>query len=158
MEANPSIGGILRNKNLPLPTAKRYHIMKYSKWLGVAAAVVIIIACYMPWVYIPSVKLEIGGMYASGKQNFGRPGLMNCVLSAVGIVMFLLPFIWAKRTNIFIGAFNIAWSARNYILLSKCYGGDCPELKPGLYVLLAASIIMLLAAFVPDIKMKAVDS
>jgi len=128
--------------------------MKYSKWLGVIAALVLIAACYRPWVYIPSVKLEIGGMFATGKQNFGRPGLMNCVLSAAAIIMFLLPFIWAKRTNIFIVAFNIAWAARNYILLSKCYGGDCPELKPALYVSLAASLVMLVAAFVPDVKMK----
>ncbi|HEY4148963.1 MAG TPA: hypothetical protein VGM41_08540 [Chitinophagaceae bacterium] len=126
--------------------------MKYSKWLGLLAAAVIIAICYTPWVYIPSVKLEIGGMYATGPQNFGRPGLMNCILSVGAAIMFLLPFVWAKRTNLFIVACNIAWSARNYLLLSRCYAGDCPELKTGLYVLLAASLLMTVAAFMPDVK------
>ena len=129
--------------------------MKYSKWIGLLAALAVIAVCYMPWVYIPAVQLEIGGMYATGKQNFGRPGLMNCILSVAAIVMFFLPYIWAKRSNIFIVAFNIAWCIRNYIVLTNCYGGDCPVVKTGLYLLLVASILMMVAAFVPDIKVKA---
>jgi len=128
--------------------------MKYSKWLGVLSAIAIIVICYIPWVYVPEAQLEIGGMYASAKHNFGRPGLMNCILSAGAIIMFLLPFIWAKRTNIFFAAFNIAWAVRNYLLLSRCYGGECPVKKAGLYLLLAASAIMLIAAFTPDITIK----
>lgn len=128
--------------------------MKYSKWVGLLAAIAVIVVCYMPWVYVPQVGLEIGGMYASGPQNFGRPGLMNCLLSVVAIILFLAPFIWAKRTNIFIVAFNIAWAVRNYILLSRCYGGECPVKKTGLYLLLVASLLMMAAAFVPDITIK----
>jgi len=128
--------------------------MKYSKWVGLLAAIAIIAVCYLPWVYVPQVNLEIGGMYASGPQNFGRPGLMNCILSVVAIILFLAPFIWAKRTNIFVVAFNIAWAVRNYLLLSRCYGGECPEKKTGLYLLLLASLVMMAAAFVPDIAIK----
>ena len=126
--------------------------MKYSKWVGLAAAISVIIACYMPWVFVTTVQLEIGGMRASGHHNFGRPGLMNIVMSAGAIAMFLLPFIWAKRLNIFFVAFNIAWTVRNFILLSRCYGGECPLKQTGLYILLAASVIMVLAAFTADIK------
>ena len=125
--------------------------MKYSKWIGILAAAVVILSCYLPWIVVPSAHLEIAGMYASGKQNFGRPGLMNLLVTAVAIVMFLIPFIWAKRTNIFVCALNIAWSLRNYILLGKCYIGDCPILKPGIYLLLAASAVMLLMSFLPQI-------
>jgi hypothetical protein len=128
--------------------------MKYSKWIGLVAAVVVIVVCYMPWIYVPSAQLEIGGMYASGKQNFGRPGLMNMVMAIGAALMFLLPFIWAKRTNIFFCGFNIAWTIRNYILLSKCYGGDCPVKKTGLYILIIASVIMLLVSFFSDIEVK----
>ena len=127
---------------------------KYSKWVGLLAAVAVIAVCYQPWIYVPRVSLEIGGMYATGKQNFGRPGLMNCILAVVSIIMFLLPFIWAKRTNIFIVAFNIAWAVRNYILLTKCYGGECPEVKIGIYLLLLASGLMLVMAFIPDVVIK----
>jgi hypothetical protein len=128
--------------------------MKYSKWIGILAAVTIILICYQPWIYVGSANLEIGGMHASGKHNFGRPGLMNIIMTTGALVMFFLPFIWAKRLNIFFVAFNIAWSIRNYILLTRCYGGDCPQKKAGLYILIIASLVMLIAAFVPDISVE----
>ena len=132
--------------------------MKYSKWIGLLSAAVIIAVCYVPWIYVPSVKLEIGGMHASGPQSFGRPGLMNIIMTVGAALMFLLPFIWAKRTNLFFCAFNIAWSIRNYILLTKCYGGECPEIKAALYILLAASLAMLVMSMIPDVKLKEVNS
>lgn len=128
--------------------------MKHSKWVGIAAAIVIVVVCYQPWIYVPSAQLEIGGMHASGPQNYGRPGLMNIIMTTGAFCMFLLPFIWAKRLNIFFVAFNIAWCIRNYILLTRCYIGDCPQKKAALYILIAASTVMLVAAFLPDISVE----
>jgi len=128
--------------------------MKYSKWIGILAAIGTVVICYQPWIYVSSAQLEIGGMLSSGKHFYGRPGLMNIIISSCAFIMFLLPFIWAKRLNIFFVAFNIAWSIRNYILLTRCYGGDCPQKKAGLYLLIIASIIMMFAAFVPDISVE----
>jgi hypothetical protein len=128
--------------------------MKYSSWIGLLAVITVIIVCYTAWVYMPSVQLEIGGLYANGKQNFGKPGIVNMVCSIGAGVLFMLPQIWAKRTNIFFCGFNIAWAIRNYILLTRCYMGDCPEKKAGLYILVIASAIMLLMALMPDVKIK----
>jgi len=128
--------------------------MKYSKWIGLLSAAVIIVTCFTAWIYVPSVQLKVGGVFASGKQNFGKPGLVNIFCSLGAIIWFLLSRIWAKRTNIFFCGFNMAWTIRNYILLTRCYGGDCPEKEVGLYVLLAASALMLLMAFVPDVSVK----
>jgi hypothetical protein len=128
--------------------------MKYSKWIGLLSALAVIAACYATWIYVPSVHLKIGGIFSDGRQNFGKPGLLNMFCSAGAIILFLLPRVWAKRTNIFFCGFNLAWAIRNYILLTRCYGGDCPEKEAGLYVLLFAAALMLLMAFVPDIKLK----
>jgi hypothetical protein len=128
--------------------------MKYSSWFGILAVGLLLAACYMPWVYVPAQKLEIAGMFASAKHNFGKPGLMNIFLASLAAVFFLIPKIWAKRTNIFVCGFNIAWSIRNYILLSKCYDGECPELKAGLYLAILASVLMLVFSFVPDVKIE----
>jgi hypothetical protein len=128
--------------------------MKYSKWIGLAAAIIVVLVCYTPWIYVPSVQLQIGGMSANGKQDFGKPGIINIGCSVAAAIFFMLPQVWAKRANIFFCGFNIAWAARNYILLSRCYGGDCPVKKTGLYILLAASAIMLLMAFIPDTAVK----
>lgn len=128
--------------------------MKYSKWIGVAAVIVVIVICYRAWVYIPSAQLTIGGMSATGKHNFGKPGLMNIFCSIGAGILFLLPAIWAKRTNIFFSGFNIAWAIRNYMLLSRCYNGECPEKTSALYILLAASALMLIMSFLPDITIR----
>ena len=131
--------------------------MKYSKWIGVAAVIVVIVICYRPWVYVPSARLTIAGMFASAQHNFGKPGLMNIICSVGAGILFLLPAIWAKRTNIFFCGFNIAWAIRNYLLLSRCYSGECPEKKAALYILLAASAVMLVMSFLPDVEIKEAD-
>ena len=77
---------------------------------------------------------------------------MNIICSTGAAIWFMTPRVWAKRTNIFFCGFNIAWAIRNFILLGRCYGGDCPVRQTGLYVLLLASGVMLLMAFIPDIK------
>ena len=77
---------------------------------------------------------------------------MNMICSVGAAVLFLMPRIWAKRTNIFFCGFNIAWAVRNYIMLSRCYGGDCPEKKIGIYLLVAAAAIMLLMSLMPDVS------
>ncbi len=125
--------------------------MRYSAWIGLAAAIIVVAVCYMPWVYIDSVKLEIGGMSSTGKNNFGKPGLMNIFCCVIASILFLLRQIWAKRTNIFFCGFNIAWAIRNYIILSRCYSGECPQKETALYILVAASAVMLVMAFMPDI-------
>jgi len=93
-------------------------------------------------------------MSSVGKHNFGRPGLMNIFCSVGAALFFLLPRIWAKRTNVFFCGFNIAWSIRNMILFSRCYAGDCPEKTASLYIILAASAVMLLMSFIPDIAVQ----
>ncbi|MEP7277376.1 MAG: hypothetical protein ABI813_01925 [Bacteroidota bacterium] len=128
--------------------------MKYSTWLGLFSVIAVVLACYRPWVYIPAAQLEIAGMYASASQNFGKPGLINLICSIGAGILFLVPQVWAKRANIFFCGFNIAWAIRNYVLLSRCYMGDCPIKKVGLYVLLIASAIMLFMSFIPDVKIK----
>ena len=125
--------------------------MKYSKWIGLVAVLMVLIACFMAWIVVPAEHLVIGGLHASGPHNFGKPGLLNIFCSVFAAVFFLLPRIGAKRANIFFCGFNVAWAIRNFILLSRCYGGDCPVKQPGLYLLVAATILMLLMSFNPDV-------
>ena len=108
----------------------------------------------MPWVYISSAALKIGGMFSSGTQNYGKPGIMHIFCCAGAAVFFILPQVWAKRTNIFFCGFNMAWAIRNFILLGRCYMGDCPVKLTALYVLVIASAIMLLMSLLPDVEIK----
>lgn len=86
--------------------------------------------------------------------NFGKPALMNLFMSGIAAILFLVPSLMAKRANLFFCAFNIAWGFRNFIIVSTCRAGECPEKQVGFYVYFLASVLMMLAAFLPDIKLK----
>ena len=124
--------------------------MKYSQLLGVAACLLLIINCFFPWGYVAEIHLLITGW--QGAENLGKPGAFNIILRGVMILFFLIPKIWAKRTNVIIGALNIAWSLRNYLLVGTCSGGICPEKKAGIFLLLFLSFFIEIMTFIPPIK------
>ncbi|WP_026769794.1 hypothetical protein [Asinibacterium sp. OR53] len=127
--------------------------MKYSQQAGLIAAVLLIVVCFFPWTYIASRQITITGLSAVG-TNFGKPGLFNIVMSAIAAFLFLIPRLWAKRTNVFVCAINLAWSIRNYIILSTCLLGECPEKKVGLYLLVVLAIATQLMALFPKLEVK----
>lgn len=131
--------------------------MKYSQRIGILASLAVMTVCFLPWSYIVSKHLLITGLSAEG-TNFGKPGLFNFILCVVMLILFALPAVWAKRTNVFIGALNLAWAFRNYILVSACMMGECPEKKTGLYLLVLFAIVMQLMALLPKMPVKSKTS
>ncbi len=128
--------------------------MKYSNQVGAAASLLVILSCFLTWVIIPGLNIYVTGFSTEG-TGFGKPGIMNVFMSAIALVLFLVPKLWAKKTNLFFAGFNLAWAFRNYILVSTCHGGDCPSRQWGLYLLLGASLIQMVMAALPresDIK------
>ncbi len=123
--------------------------MKYSQLLGIAACMALIINCFFPWSYVAEIQLLVTGMNAG--KNLGKPGLFNIILCSVMIVFFLIPKIWAKRTNLIVGALNIAWSIRNYLLVGTCSGGICPEKKAGIFLLLILCFFIEIMTFFPPV-------
>jgi hypothetical protein len=70
----------------------------------------------------------------------------------------VLPKIWAKRANLFVCALGVGYAIKSYILFASCYNAYCPEKRVGLFLMLAATIIMLLASIFPDLKLKPTDN
>jgi len=128
--------------------------MKYSQQIGMVLALAIIAACWMPWVYIESKDIWVDGFHAKG-TNFGRPGLFIAYTAGISFLLFLVNKIWAKRINVFIGSFAFAWSIRNYLILSACFAGECPQKQVGLYLMVVLSAIMMVMSFLPKIKLTA---
>ncbi|HEV8284406.1 MAG TPA: hypothetical protein VGQ09_08850 [Chitinophagaceae bacterium] len=122
------------------------------KWIGSLAALALIVACFFPWVFIESKNITVTGINAEG-TSFGKPGYFHFVLAAFFLVFHFTPRIWAKRVNLLVVALNIGWAARNYFLISACSGGECPEKKVGLFILVIASLVMLIAALFPKIEL-----
>ena len=127
--------------------------MKHSQTTGIITTLLLIVTCFFPWSYIVSQNITVSGFDATG-TNFGKPGLLNTILGALMIIFFAIPAIWAKRTNVFVAALNLAFSFRNYLLLSACLMGECPEKKPALFVLLGLSVVIMVMALLPKIPVK----
>lgn len=130
--------------------------MKYSSHIGFLATVALIAVCFAPWVYIQSINTTITGVSAE-HTNFGRPGLLHIFFSGIALVMFLVNKIWAKSVNIFICSLNVAWAIRNFLSITHCELGECPVKKAGIYALLAISLVMLIMATLPKIKLPKED-
>ena len=136
---------------LSCSTINNFLFMRYMKWMGVAAAILLIVSCFAPWVFIESKNITVSGIDATG-TNFGKPGYFHFLMAALFLVFTFIQRIWAKRTNLFVTAINIGWVVRNYFMITACQGGECPERKAGIYIIVFSSIFMLVSAMFPDMK------
>lgn len=123
--------------------------MRFMKWLGLSAALLLIVSCFMTWVSIPSRNIIVTGVDATG-TNFGKPAYLHFFLLTFFIVFSLVPKVWAKRANLLVVALNLAWAMRNYFLISACSGGECPEKSIGIVLALISAIVMLICSLFPD--------
>ena len=122
------------------------------KWIGIAAAILLIISCFIPWVFIESKNITVSGIDATG-TSFGKPGYFHLLMSIFFLLFSFIQKLWAKRTNLLITALNLGWAIRNYIIISTCIMGDCPLKKTGIFILIPASLLMLVSAVFPDMKL-----
>jgi len=127
--------------------------MKYSQWIGIAAALLLIGACFLPWAYFPDLQKEFTGFFSEGNA-YGRPGKVFVFFAVVAIGFFLTPKIWAKRANIFVSAMTIAFGLKSYILYTACYRGICPDKRLGIFLVLLVPVILLIAAVSPSLPVK----
>jgi len=127
--------------------------MRYMKWIGLAAAILLIISCFIPWVFIESKNITISGVDATG-TNYGKPGYFHFMMVTFFIVFILVPRVWAKRANLAIVSLNTAWAARNFFIIATCQAGECPVRKSGLYIMLIASLLMLITSLFQDMEIK----
>jgi hypothetical protein len=125
---------------------------RYMKWIGLAAAILLIVSCLSPWVFIESKKLTVSGVDTTG-TNFGKPGYFHFVMTFFFLLFSFIPRVWAKRLNLGVTALNLAWAIRNYFIISSCQAGDCPDKQISIYLIVLASVLMLLAAMFPDMKL-----
>jgi hypothetical protein len=127
--------------------------MKHSQWIGIAAAIILVIACFLPWTFHPDLNKSFTGFF-SENNNYGKPGKVFIAFAVVAIVFFLIPRIWAKRWNLLIGALTVAYAIKSFIVFSGCYHGICPAKQAGLWIMLLAAVAMMGMALVPDMKVE----
>ncbi|MBS1622334.1 MAG: hypothetical protein JST10_12225 [Bacteroidetes bacterium] len=131
--------------------------MRFMKWIGLAAAVSLAVACFYPWVFIESKNIIVTGVRSEG-TDFGKPGYFHLFMIAFFLLFNFIPRVWAKRSNLLVVALNLAWAIRNYMIISSCHMGECPEKRVSIYILLFSSILLLVSALFPDVNISKVKS
>jgi hypothetical protein len=132
------------------------NTMKYTQYIGIAAAIALVIVCTLPWVYIPSLHIYLSGLNgrSSADLTFGNQIQSHGFFATAMIICFYVPRIWAKRLNVFLGAINLAWAFKNFLIFSMCRGGECPEKQVGLYLLLVLATILFVMSLLPKLDVK----
>ncbi len=146
-----------RNLLQPSPFTERdffyFMFTKVLKVAGIIACVTLVVSCFMPWAYYDDLHQTFTGFYSYNNQ-YGKPGKFLSLIAVVVLAFIFLPKIWAKRSNIFIAALGVGYSVKTFILFTSCYNAYCPEKKLGIYVMLLSSLVILLSAIFPDMKME----
>ena len=125
--------------------------MKYSNWVGVSFCLILIVACFLPWAYYPDLNENFTGFF-SQKNIYGKPGKVFVVLSALSILLFLIPRIWAKRVNMMLSVLLVAYAVKSFILFTSCYSGICPEKKVAIFAVMICSLVIMGMTIFPDLK------
>jgi hypothetical protein len=127
--------------------------MRLMKWIGVASALLLIAACFMPWVIISSKNITVSGIDTTG-TNFGKPAYFHFLMIFLFLLFTFILRVWAKRSNLLVTGINLGWAIRNYFIITMCRGGECPEKQTAVFLIVIASALMLASALFPDIKLK----
>ena len=127
--------------------------MRYSNRIGIFAALLLITACFLPWVYYPDLDKTFNGFF-SERNYYGKPGKLLVFFSVVSIVLFIIKRVWAKRLNVLITVLTFSFAVRSYVLFTACYEGICPLKKPAILLVLIAPLAMLVCSVLPELKLK----
>ena len=133
--------------------------LKFLHWLGIIACISLVISCFLPWSYYADASIvneadrTFTGFY-SYQNNYGKPGKMLVLTATISLILILLPKIWAKRTNLFVCALGVGYAIKSYILFVSCYNAYCPEKRIGIYLMLVATILMLICSAFPSLTLK----
>jgi len=130
--------------------------MKYYKLTGFLACLLLAISCFLPWAYYPDLHKSFTGFF-SEQNMYGRPGKVFIFFAISSLALIFINKIWAKRTLIFFAALNIGYLLKTYVIFTSCYNTYCPQKQYGLYLLILSSVVLLIAAFFPDLKLEIKD-
>jgi len=128
-------------------------MLKYSNYIAIATAIVLIVTCFLPWAYYPDLDKNFTGFF-SKNNSYGKPGKVLVFFSIAIIILTIVPKVWAKRANQFIGVVVVAYSIRTFILFTSCYSAVCPETKIGLWLVVICSFILLFATMLPNLRIR----
>lgn len=128
-------------------------MIRVLHFTGIAAGILLVIACFLPWTYHADINQTFTGLY-SYKNQYGRPGKFLVLIGVLSVFFMLLPKLWAKRVNLFLTALGLGYAIKTFVLFTSCYNAYCPSKQLAIYIMLYSSIILLAAAIFPSARVR----
>jgi hypothetical protein len=123
-------------------------MLKNVKWFGLTAYLLLAVACFIPWTWHADIQKIFTGFF-SENNIYGKPGKFLLITGALATLSLFLTPVWFKRAGLFLGAIQVAYAIKNFLLFGSCYRGYCPEKKFGLWLMLFSSLLILAAVLFP---------
>jgi uncharacterized membrane protein len=139
---------------LPAFFVNDFHFMPNRNYLylGLFAAFLLLLSCFLPWTSYPYVNLTFNGFnverFVTGNY-YGKAGYPIVVLTIITTLLFLVRKLWAKRVAVFISALLFAYIIRTYIIFtSGLVEGDVIK-HIGIYLLVVSSAALFISSLFP---------
>ena len=121
---------------------------RHTPWISLAAYLLLVVSCFMPWTYHADLDKHFTGFFSEA-NTYGKPAKMLLTLGGLCAIFSLFPMLWGKRTALFIAGLNFAYAIKTFLVYGSCYRGYCPEKKAGLFLMLAATVVLMAASMFP---------
>jgi hypothetical protein len=131
------------------------NFKKILHYFSLLICVALIATCFIPWVHYNSINETFTGYnvkkFATGVY-YGRAGLVITYFVAAIILLTLLPYIAAKRANMFVCALLVAYTLRTYVIFTGAmFDGEVEKLS-GIYLIVLLSLILVVCSVFPYLK------
>jgi hypothetical protein len=126
---------------------------RYSKWIGLAALLILVISCFVPWAYYADVNMTFNGFFTE-KNIYGKPSKFLIVFGILSAGLVFLNNLWVKRSALLFSGLNVSYAIKNFLLFGACYRGYCPEKLAGIYIMLLSTILLFLTTIFQDGKIE----
>jgi hypothetical protein len=126
---------------------------RYSKWVTLFGALLMIAACYLPWAFYPDLNKSFNGFF-SENNIYGKPAKLLISFALFNVLAQVVNSVFMKRVNLLLMALGFAYAIKSYIVYAECYKGYCPQKQIGIYLMVFASAMLLITSVLPAGKIK----
>jgi hypothetical protein len=86
--------------------------------------------------------------FATGNY-YGKAGIPITIITCIILLFIIIPRTWAKRVNLFLSAFLVAYCFRTFIIFTASLFEGEVEKKVGIYLMLICSVLIMIASMFP---------
>ena len=121
-------------------------------YIAIAAAVILMILPFLPWVEMQSASLVLDGIHDKKFPNgtsYGKPGYVIIFLSAMFLILHFMQSRKAKMLNLLFTGLLVAYCLRSFYLYTTSLFDNEIVKYPAVWGILILPFIVLLAAIFP---------